>query len=176
MLFRSRIIALETAAILATEAVEKAKSLATRHDAQVKELEGANAALDVQVRDERKKRLALEAEQLGSKVTQLCREAIRAGVAPAIVEGYEKDPVGWFKASFTNLEALQTLLKALPKTASLSRVRSSPEPSDTDTESLMEKDRVDNLRNLGLNPAFALAENANDLARLREKKQENAKK
>lgn len=118
------------------------------------------ASLEAELGQARKKVAEAENASLAASVTEIAQKAIKAGAAPAFFDGHDDDPAAWLKSNFVSLEAFQRFADALPRRAASAPV-SSGQPTD-DTVALS-GDRAKHLREMGLDPALALINNANEL-------------
>ena len=91
-------------------------------DAQLKEANARITALSDEREQLHRDRASLESDlakqktsQIALDVTQTAKEAISEGVAPALFEGYDKDPAGWMRERFISLDAFRSFVKTLPR-------------------------------------------------------------
>lgn len=184
-----------TTTLLTTEREEKDKLSVnlTAANKTIEDLRAENATLratterkerDATVAEKEVERLRTERTQLAAKVEELesrtlkedvnriVRKGIAAGIPPAMFDGFDENPVTWFKSKFVSLEALDSFVSQLPKSVKLSvpTVKSKTGTEDSTEEGgLIDAERLENLRSLGLNPKFAAVENSTQLEAIRSK-------
>jgi hypothetical protein len=141
-----------------TEAEEKAAETRARLEGQEKKQKD----LEEQI-------AKLTKSETSREVKLVIEEAIDQGVAPAVFDGYEKDPAAWLDGSYKTLENLKAVIATLPKEnphgkhcAPASSKSSDPSAADVG----LRKEAVDTLKGLGLNPAYAKADNENQFREL----------
>lgn len=169
---RTRLSQVETQLATAQASEGQTRAALEIESRRVKEQETHANALQTQLSTEREEHSKLKGEVLGTKVLKLCIEGVRRGApgsffGPDGIDTVKKDPVGWYAGRFSSLKALEDFVAALPKTASLSGVKSGTAPDD-DNEPVLDKDRVDSLTRLSLNPRYATVANVAELAAAKE--------
>ncbi len=151
---------------------QAAKLTAERKTTEAKDATEEVARLEASVKELKGKLQAKEDESLGAKVFALCRSAIREGVPPAklaIMGDYEKDPLAWVR-SLGSYENAEKFVKALPREAALSSVRSGHKPGQDDDSAAVPPTIAAELKRRGLDPTRATVRNTDELAALSAKK------
>ncbi len=148
-----------------------AKQVAERAKADEKEAESTIASLTQERKDLRAKLAAKESEGKSVRVSTMIRNAVKDGVAPALIASlstfpdYDKDPLKWLDSAFVSLEAAESAVKALPRGANLSHVKSGR--TEDDDALVLPPARAAEMRTLGLDPRFAAARSEADALEIR---------
>jgi len=152
-------LAAERRADEAIASIQAAKLSSDRHKADLDEANERIVQLEEERKDLRTKLATMEATTIGSKISSLCRAAVKEGVQPSRLKAfgdYEKDPVKWLNDNFKSLESAEIFIKTLPRDAALGSVPSGREkPDATDTDGVITPENANSLRRLGLNPDYA---------------------
>lgn len=165
---------LETVKLSAEKRVQDAMAEGRSHklslerlEGEIKDLNGKLNQAEGRAKEFRQRVEDLEKEAVSSKVLSLCRAAVKDGVPPAEIKkigDYEQDPVGWLQNNFKTIETAEMFLKALPREASMSRVRSGHSPATgADGDLGLTPQQITELKRRGLDPKYVRVTNSNDL-------------
>jgi hypothetical protein len=129
---------------LATVQSEKivAASRATTLEAQVKRMQSEKGALETRLTEAEASLKSQTEKETGSEVKRVILEAIDAGVAGALFDGYAADPVAWLNANYASLDAFKAAVDRIRTVGPRVNLNAKPEKSGA-AEARKVADRAD---------------------------------
>jgi hypothetical protein len=120
---------LETKLSTATSELLVTNSRATGLEAQLRQANVDKRALETRVTEAEAKMKEQMDKENGAEVSRVVLEAIKAGVPPAIFDGYAADPVAWLGANYASLEAFKTAVERIRNVGPTVKLDAKPEKS-----------------------------------------------
>lgn len=118
-----------------------AASRATTLEAQVKQIQSEKRALETRLTEAEAGLKAQTEKETGAEVKRVILEAIDAGVAGALFDGYAADPVAWLNANYASLDAFKAAVTRIRTVGPRVNLNAKPEKSGADEA--READRAD---------------------------------